>query len=422
MRKIWAVIRREFIERVRTKWFWVGTILGPIFFGGLILLQVLLAARGGGERRLVVLDGTTAGFGERLAAQLGAAIPRFEVSRVAAGPGVADSLTDAVVAKRLDGYLLVDDATLEDGRAEYRGSNASAIGDMEQLQAALSRLVFRARLERHGIDADLVRQAELRFRLATQKISGRRMTAESGEQAFLLAFGMAIILFMAILLYGINVMSSVLEEKTTRVVELLVSSLRPFELMLGKVVGAGAVGMVQLSVWAGSAVLLTGQQGRLAELVAREGQVAGAGFQLPQVPAPTLAVFLVYFLLGYFLYSAVFAALGAISSTEQEARQVQTPISLVLMVPYLSFIGILNDPNGPLAVWMTLIPLWSPIAAPVRWAATPIPLAELAASLAILVASVLAVTWVAARIYRVGILMTGKRPSIRELVRWVRVG
>ncbi|MGH2602992.1 MAG: ABC transporter permease, partial [Dehalococcoidia bacterium] len=185
-----------------------------------------------------------------------------------------------------------------------------------------------------------------------------RMTAESGEQAFLLAFGMAIILFMAILLYGINVMSSVLEEKTTRVVELLVSSLRPFELMLGKVVGAGAVGIVQLSVWAGSAVLLTGQQGRLAVLVAREGQVAGAGFQLPQVPAPTLAVFLVYFLLGYFLYSAVFAALGAVSSTEQDARQIQTPISLVLMVPYLSFIGILNDPNGPLAVWMTLIPLW----------------------------------------------------------------
>jgi ABC-2 type transport system permease protein len=232
---------------------------------------------------------------------------------------------------------------------------------------------------------------------------------------------MAVVLMMAILLYGISVMSSVLEEKTSRIVEVLVSSLRPFQLMLGKVVGAGAVGIVQLSVWVASALFLAGQQRRIAGLLG-ESPPPGTDFHFPHVAPSTLVLFLVFFLLGYFLYSAIFAAVGAISSTEQEARQAQMPVTLLLMVPYVSFIGIVNDPQSPLALWMTFIPFWSPIAVPVRWAAAPIPFAELLGSLAILAATVVGVTWVAARIYRVGILMTGKRPTLREIVRWVRVG
>lgn len=420
MRKVLAVIRREFVERVRTKWFWVGTILGPILFGGLIVFQILIATKTGGQRRVIVVDGTTGPFGARLAADLSADVPRFGITRIVAAPGVTDSLRDEVVAKRLDGFLLVDDGTLEAGRAEYRGSNASAPGDIELLERSLSRLVFAARLERHGIDPGLVRRSEVRVRLATQKITGRGTTTESGEQALIMAFGTAILLFLSIMIYGIQVMSSVLEEKTTRIVEVLVSSLRPFQLMLGKVIGAGAVGIVQLTVWAGSAALLTSQQGRLATFLSREAAPAGASFQIPPVPPATLAVLLTYFLLGYFLYAAVFAAVGAMSSTEQEARQAQTPVSLVLMVPYLSFFGILNEPNGQLATTMSLIPFWSPIAVPVRWSVTPIPAPELALSLAILAAAVVGVTWMAAKIYRVGILMTGKRPSIREVIRWVR--
>lgn len=418
MRKVLAVIRREFVERVRTKWFWIGTVLGPFFFAGIILFQILLAGRTGGERRVAIVDRTSSAFGVRVATELGETIRRFRVVRVPAAPGVVDSLTEEVVAKRLDGFLLVTDSMLDFGRVEYRGSNVSSISDMEALQDALRRMVFSARLERSGIDPALVRRAEVRLRLATQKISGKKATGESGEQAFVLAFAMAVILFMAILLYGVNVMSSVLEEKTTRVVEILISSLRPFELMLGKVIGAGAVGIVQLTVWGVSAKLLTAQQGRLAAVMGSGQQ--GAGLQLPQVPTTTMLVLLAYFLLGYFLYAAVFAAIGAISSNEQEARQAQTPVSLVMMVPYLSFFGILNDPNGSLAALMTFIPFWSPIAVPVRWSASPIPLIELGGSLAILAATVLALTWVAARIYRVGILMTGKRPNIKEIVRWVR--
>ncbi|MBI4420512.1 MAG: ABC transporter permease [Gemmatimonadetes bacterium] len=419
MHKVWAVIRREFVERVRTKWFWIGTIFGPLLMVGIIGLQVLLAARGGaGERRIAVVDGTTTPFGPRLVDQVGTAIPRFRLTRVPAGPAVADSLLDQVIAKRLDGFLIIGDSTLEFGAAEYRGSNVSSIADMEALEGTLRRLVFAARLERRGIDTLLVKEAQITVRLATRKISGRKLTGESGAQSFMTGFGMAIILFVAILMYGVNVMSSVLEEKTTRVVEVLVSSLRPFQLMLGKVLGAGAVGIVQMGVWVAFAKLLSAAPHALSQQAGQGG--GGPGFQFPQIPTLTLVIFAIYFLLGYFLYAAIYAAVGAMSSTEAEARQAQVPVQLVMMIPYISFFALLNDPNSALAVWLTLIPFWSPIATPVRWGATPIPVVELVASVAILLATVLLVTWAAARIYRVGILMTGKRPTIKEIVRWVR--
>jgi len=416
VRKVLAIIRREFVERVRTKWFWVGTILGPLLMVGLIGFQILLAGRRGGDRRIVVVDGTTTAFGQHLVRQLQANVPRFHLARVQTRDGVADSLLQEVVAKRLDGFLLVSDSTIDFGTAEYRGSNVSSIADMEELQGTMHRLVFAARLERRGIDTLLVKQAEIPMRLATHKISGSKLTGESGQQSFMVGFGMAILLFVAILIYGVNVMSSVLEEKTTRVVEVLISSLRPFQLMVGKVLGAGAVGLVQLTVWVGSARLLSGAKYRVA------GAAAGAGFEFPNIPATTLLVFVLYFLLGYFLYAAIYAAVGAMSSTESEARQAQVPVQLLLMIPYVSFFALLNDPNSSLAVWMTMIPFWSPIATPVRWGATPIPVVEMVASIGLLVAAVLVVTWLAARIYRVGILMTGKRPNLQEIIRWIRAG
>jgi ABC-2 type transport system permease protein len=423
MRKILAVVRREFVERVRTKWFWIGTVLGPLFFGGMILFRLLNGEHSGVERKVAVVDQTTGGAGARLVEGLSASLARFHFVRVPASPRAVDSLTGVVVAKNLDGFLLVSDSTFDVGSVEYRGSNVSSLADMEELHSTLGRQVFAVRLERHGIDPVVVRGAELSVTMATHKIRGSKVTGESGEQAFTLSFAMAIILFLAIVLYGVNVMSSVLEEKTTRIVEVLVSSLRPFELMLGKVVGAGAVGIVQLAVWLLSVKVLAGQQDRLAGWLGVDHSGAqGLALVLPQVPAATMIVFVVYFLLGYFLYAAIFAAVGAISGSEQEARQAQTPVTLLLMVPYLSVFGILNDPNSVSARWFTFVPFWSPVAVPVRWSASPIPAGELTGSLLVLLVSVVLVTWVAARIYRVGILMTGKRPNMREIIRWVRAG
>jgi len=418
MHKVWAVVRREFIERVRQKWFWVMALVGPLFFGAIILLPQLMM-RGGGVKEIAVVDGTTQGLGERVTAALNAAMTPdthsvFHAVRVPASAGVIDSLTGLVEAKRLEGFLILSNGLADSGRAEYQASNVSSFTAIETIQRTLTQVVFSMRLEREGVNPTLVTKARLPIALATQKIAGGKTTQESAAQGFSLAYFMAIILYTSILIYGINVMSSVLEEKTNRVVEVLVSSLRPFELMLGKLIGVGAVSIFQFMIWAVSArFLLSGRRGG-------GGPQAGQVFQIPHVNLATALVFVAYFLGGFFLYSAMFAAVGAISSTEQEARQGQQPVSVLLMVSFFAMFAMINDPNSRLALTLSLIPFCSPIAMPVRWAAGNLPMSEVAVSLGILLASIVLVTWVASRIYRVGILMTGKRPSVAELVRWVR--
>ena len=410
MRKIWAIVRREFVERVRTRWFWVGALLGPVLFGVVFFLSGQLG-RGGGLKRIAVVDATATQVGARIAEQL--ARSGNWATEVPAAPGAIDSLTAQVRAKRLDGFLIVTDAALDSGKVEYRGANVFA--GKGALQRPVGEALTVVRLQRAGVDPRLVARASIPLRLETCKISRGTTCGESAAQSFSLAYFMGIILYTAILLYGINVMSSVLEEKTTRIVEVLVSSLRPFQLLLGKVLGVGAVSIFQFLIWGVAGRLLLARRAPLAA-----GEAADELFQMPHVTGATFAVFMAYFLGGFFLYSAMFAAVGAMSSTEQEARQAQQPVAWMLVLSFISMFAMLNDPGSTLAVTLSLIPFSSPVAMPVRWAAGNLPASELALSLAILVAGIVAVTWIAARIYRVGILMTGKRPNLKELVRWVR--
>ncbi len=410
MRKIWAIVRREFVERVRTRWFWVGALLGPMLFGVVFFLSGQLG-RGGGLKRIAVVDATATQVGARIAEQLGRS--GNWATEVPAAPGAIDSLTAQVRAKRLDGFLIVTDAALDSGKVEYRGANVFA--GKGALQRPVGEALTVVRLQRAGVDPRLVARASIPLRLETCKISRATTCGESAAQSFSLAYFMGIILYTAILLYGINVMSSVLEEKTTRIVEVLVSSLRPFQLLLGKVIGVGAVSIFQFLIWGVAGRLLLARRAPLAA-----GEAADELFQMPHVTGATFAVFMAYFLGGFFLYSAMFAAVGAMSSTEQEARQAQQPVAWMLVLSFISMFAMLNDPGSTLAVTLSLIPFSSPVAMPVRWAAGNLPVSELALSLAILVAGIVAVTWIAARIYRVGILMTGKRPNVKELVRWIR--
>jgi ABC-2 type transport system permease protein len=416
VRKIWAVIRREFVERIRTRWFWIMALLGPLFFAAVFVLPTVLAG-GGGIRQIVVVDATTGSVGARITQLLNDSRV-FRAVRVSAGGEVVDSLTAEVEQKRLGGFLMLTDAAVDSGKAEYRGSNVSGFATVGALQRTIGEVVSAVRLEREGVDPRVVARARIAVRLETKKIAGGKTTGETAAQSFSLAYFMGIILYTAILLYGINVMSSVLEEKTTRIVEVLVSSLRPFQLMLGKVLGVGAVSILQFLIWGVSARILLAH--RPGFLTAGDLGEPDPVFQVPHVSGATAAVFITYFLGGFFLYSAMFAAVGAMSSSEQEARQAQQPVSWLLVLSFVSMFGMLNDPASAFSVTLSLVPFSAPIAMPVRWAAGNLPTYEIALSLGILAVSIVAVTWIAARIYRVGILMTGKRPNLRELVRWVR--
>jgi len=422
MRKVWAVIRREFIERVRSKWFLISTILGPVFLLAVGILPSVLMTRTGRVMEIVLVDGEAGSLATRIRTQLERS-SRFHITVLSATQdrlaAVEDSLVREVRAENLDGFLSVTAATLESGRAEYRGRNVSSFRDMGTLEEALRRSVVVERLNRQGINPAVVMEAQGRIDLRTLRISRRGAAGESGEATFFLGYAVGLVLYMTILLYGINVMRSVLEEKQTRIIEVLVSSMRPFQLMLGKVVGVGAVGLFQFSIWAGVGYAMLRYRSQVLGWFG-VSPAAASSVQMPGISAELLAIAGLYFLLGYVLYSSLFAVVGAACNTDTEAQQAQQPVMMLLVAALIVSFSALSDPGGQMAVTTSLVPFSAPIIMPVRVATSDVSTSQLAMSLAILAGTCLAVVWISARIYRIGILMYGKRPSMKELWRWAR--
>ncbi len=425
MLKTWVVIRREFVTRVRTKWFVVATVMGPLLMATMILLPMLMATSGGGQRSITVLDATGTAFGEHVTQVLNEPVIPVSATRVEVVPSdlevAAESLARVVGSTELDGFLILTAETIRDGAGEYRGANATSQIDMEVLQRVLRESVLTERLRLVGVDPMLVAQAQARAGgLRTVTIRDGEATEQSGGSTFALAYVMWFLLYMAILLYGVQVLGAVVEEKSTRIVEVLISSLRPFELLAGKILGVGAVGLFQLLIWAVTARLLLTQRERLLELAGIEPGLA-ASFTMPEVSVSIIVVFLVYFVLGFFLYAAVFAAVAAMSNSEAEARQAQAPVTMLYLIPaMMSLMAMMTKPDGALFIALSMIPFSSPIAMPGRWVVSDVPISELVASVAILLVALGLVTWVAGRIFRTGILMHGKRPSPKEIWRWIR--
>jgi ABC-2 type transport system permease protein len=240
-----------------------------------------------------------------------------------------------------------------------------------------------------------------------------------GDPAFAAAYIGSFVLYMVILLYAVAVMRSVLEEKTSRIVEVIVSSLDPWQLMLGKILGVGAVGLTQLGAWAigGAALAVVG----LPALLTARPELGQLATLTSQLPGPRFfGYFMIFFLSGYFIYSALYAAVGAMCNTDEEAQQAQFPVMILIIIPVIALVGVIENPNSTLSVTLSLIPFFSPFLMFARAAGGAAPAWQVALSIVLMWLTVLAVAWMAGRIYRVGILMTGKRPGIGELLRWLR--
>jgi ABC-2 type transport system permease protein len=433
MHKLWAVIRREFQTRVQSKAFVIGTVLGPVLMGFMMVLPVLLASRETEAKRIVIIDAARGQFGAELERALAEsrrgsgpdARPRYAVIRVPAEDrlqAVRDSLIPLTglaqdTMYRLDGLLLATEEAVESGEVQYLGDNVGSFADMEILERSVEAVLRIERLERKGVDPVLVREASGRVQLETSKITEGRLTGESGEASFALAYVMSFLLYFSLLIYGIQVMTSVIEEKSNRIMEVLASSLSPFQLMAGKVIGVGAVGLFQLSIWVGTAMFLSANAAMIAGIFDMPPEAAAP---IPAISGGLLVVFLAFFLVGFFLFAAAYAAVGAMCNTIQEAQQASTMLTLLVAVGFISIFSLLNEPNGGLARVLSMIPFFAPIVMPVRFSLTSIPLLEVLTSLSITIAGMLFIAWLAGRIYRVGILMYGKKPSIKELIHWVR--
>lgn len=408
-----SVIRREYLQRVRSRWFVFTTLGLPVLMLALVLAPVLMGERDARrERHLAIVDETGQLF-DIVAPRLASAGYTLDTL----GHGVAPrDLNVRLVDGELGGYLWLDQGTLSTGRARLVVNESPSAIRRFTVGQIVARSALDARLAGSDLASDLAVLLE-EAELDVQTLGGGGI--DEDMPTFLRAFTGTFFLYFVIFFYGIAVLRSVLEEKTGRIVEVIVSSMKPWQLMLGKILGVGAVGLTQLGVWLVSAAVMMLLAAPSAAAFLPEGTTLSELEEL--LPdARLLVVFASLFLAGYFLYAGLFAAVGAMCSTEEEAQQAQFPVMMLLVAPFVMVTAAIQSPHAPLWVGLSLVPFFSPILMYARAAAGAAAAWEIVLSLVLMTLTILAVAWVAGRIYKVGILMQGKRPTLPELVRWVR--
>jgi ABC-2 type transport system permease protein len=443
MDKLFTVAKREYLERVRSRWFILSTLGVPLLMTAIFAISVLVAAKSSAStnvRHIAILDASGAGLGQRVANALEAdsslkgpksdsIAPRVQVVTLA-NLAQAESTATAEVRQpnHIVGYLALTDSTVTGVSARYAGRNASSITDIDKLGDVLRREVMMMRLQREGVRQDIVGDlARNRLRLSSERLteSGR---GGSGMAGVALGFGIAILLFMSILIHGQNVMRGVLEEKTTRVAEVVVSSVKPETLLGGKVLGVGAVGLTQQVAWVAIAFYLIQF---IIPVVLKGTPIASAAASGAGASSPVTAVLgglsvmlivvaLLYFLIGFAFYATLYAAAGSMVNSEQEAQQAAVPVMLFAMSTWLLVNPVMINPTGTLAIVLSWLPWSSPIIMPMRMGLTTVSPISIIGSMLVAVIGTVGAVWLSARIYRVGMLMYGKKPSFAEVAKWIR--
>lgn len=417
MKQVWIVLRREYLERVKTKGFILSTIAIPVLMLGMLGLSAFLGFQAERSERELALIDYTGLIGEEVAGRVESFGYEMEVLDRGAG---LDELDRQIMEDELEGYLVLDDLTLSEGVFAYRGKDRPsglrrAMFEMAVVEAALE--LHLSTVESAAAVRALIDGSRLDFESVVESTGGEGAEA-ARVTGIATGFVGAFLLYLTMILYGAYVLRSVLDEKRNRVVEVVISSITPWRLMLGKILGVGSMGLTQLGIWVASAAVLAlfGVPLVMAQLPTAELD----GF-LQYLPGPgAIALLGVYFLLGYFLFASLFAAVGAMCSTEEEAQQAQFPVIMLLIVPFVLQMTTIQGNSFGWMDWVALFPYFSPVMMFPRAVASAVPWWMVALSLVLMALALVATAWVAGRIYRVGILMQGKRPTLRELVRWVK--
>ncbi len=410
LRDALVIARREFAERARSRWFVAITLLGPIGIVALMVLPALLIGNPAGTR-VEIIDRTGV-----LARPLATALTDAQWRPAIIAPDTSDGEEMARIRDRkINGFLTIPADALEGGKILYRGDNGSNQIVEERLRRIVNQAVQAERGTRAGIAGDKLARIIQPAAFEPQQTNGKT-EATLGEVTFLIGYAIAYVLFLAITMYAVAVMRSVVQEKTSRVMELMVATVKPRSLMAGKIVGVGGAGLVQLAVWLGMAAFALAYRDQILGAFG----VSAGNVTLPSLTFDVIAIALAFFVLGYFFYASMYAAVGAMVSTEQDTQQVQLPVTVLLIVGIVSMTSVSGDPRGIMATIMTMIPFWSPMLMPMRYLLGGATLLDVVISLAILAGSTVLIARGAAKIYRTGVLMYGKRPSVQELLRWLR--
>jgi len=403
MHNVWLIARREYTERIRTRAFIVATVLIPTLMGGGIFAVASLASKSKAEAHIAVLSAQP-----QLAADLREQLEHGRGTSMTVDllPGNAPhaQLDRDIAAKRLDGYLTILPPVAPGARPtfDYTPRSSADIVSVGALRDALSTVLTREALAARGLSS-----AEVAALMAPVAVNVVAADGSRGNTttSFYVAYVLFFLMYMVVLLYGMNVARSIIEEKTSRVFEVLLATIKPDELLAGKILGVGAVGLTQVGIWMLAA-------GLLAWLA---GATSGVALSLTQA-----VFFIVYFGLGYALYSSVAAALGAMTNSEQELQQLNMFLMLPLFFCMLMLVPVVNNPNSALARIVSQIPFCAPLLMDLRISMSMPQPWEIALSIALIVVTIYAVLWVSSRIYRVGILMYGKKPNLPEILRWLK--
>jgi ABC-2 type transport system permease protein len=415
MHEAWLIARREYVERIRSRAFRISTLLIPLAFAFIFGIGALSGMLTGGPKHIVVASNDPVlaeseraelmgvGRGAQLSVDVRAPITEPELA----------TLNADVENKRMDGYLwLAVRPGTRQLEATYTSRGSADFLGKDRMQDSIGHALVREELMKRGATREEIRALLTDVDLKTMKVTNGRAVAADASKGFWSAYLMAFMLYFAVVFYGVNVAQSVVSEKTSRVFEVLLASARPESLMLGKLLGVGAVGLTQMAVWIFFILLLSSSS---LWMTLGLGGLAAYG-----VTPLRLIFFVLYFLLGFFFYSSLSAGLGATVSQESEVQQFNMLIVLPQVIGLMLIVYILGNPGALPVVLLSLFPPCTPIVMCLRMAAMPVPAWQLALSLVLMVLSIYGMALLASRIYRVGILMYGKRPTLPEVLRWLR--
>jgi ABC-2 type transport system permease protein len=428
MHNIFIIAKREYLERVRTRSFVIMTFLIPGLMIGVSVVPTMLANRGSNEtKHMVVVAGdrdtaeqirSSIEQGEDKAAQKESNVRQLrgltpahytvEVSTNATDTEHA-ALTEKVKSKQLDAFLWATPQAIAAKKLDFVTFDVSNLIDNEELGQIVSDALRRQALKNKGLKDDEI-DAALKP-VSVKAISPLGKGAPNPKTMFLGTLGFVMVMYMTVLLYGINVMRSILEEKTSRIMEVMLSTASAKDMMAGKILGVGAVGLTQVGIWVAVAGVMSA------------GTIVAVASQIKGLISPSLLIYFgVYFLLGYALYSTLCAAVGSMVNSEQEAQQMQFLVMMPMILAVIFIANIFQHPNSPIAIFGSLFPFTSPLVmfSRISMQQGQVPWWQIALSIALMIATIYAMVWLCGRIYRVGILMYGKKPNLPEIMKWIK--
>ncbi|WP_263379001.1 ABC transporter permease [Granulicella paludicola] len=405
LQNIWLIAKREYTERVRTKAFIISTVLIPALMGGGVFGVAAITRHSKTTSHIAIMASEP-----QPARDLKQELEHGEDTSMAVdlvAPGNGETLSREIAGKQIDGYLEIIQTPDSDGALHrpvfnFTPRSSADIATSDSIKSALQTVMTREYLAAHHVSAEEAKALLDPAKVNVIESNGRH--ADS-KQSFYVAYTLFFLMYMVVLLYGMNVARSIIEEKTSRIFEVLLATIKPDELLAGKILGVGSVGLTQVGIWMAAALLFATQAGAMSGIT---------------INATQIIFFIIYFTLGYALYSSVAAALGAMTNSEQELQQ----LNMFLMMPLFLCMGMLpvliTSPNSLLARIVSQIPFCAPLLMNFRISiAMPQPW-EIALSIGLIVVSIFAVLWISSRIYRVGILMYGKKPNLPEILRWLK--